>query len=140
MKLVCKHCGSDAGFTEVGSVTCSATCNTHSVERNDADELVVKWRSVDVDTFDHDSLDGDHVACRHCGAEGGDIDDLAVTVASRAATCTCGHVRCEHQDQPFDPKRHSRGLVTCNECACQDFAPARGIEIHPEQARLELAT
>lgn len=77
-KLVCKDCGSDSGFREVGTVHCSASRDTRSIKADADGNLTVRWNFADVDDFDATDIDVDHVECRSCGSSAARVEDLAV--------------------------------------------------------------
>jgi hypothetical protein len=135
---VCKHCGSDRGFDQHGSVECGAYRSARSAAFVDG-KLTVSWGSVDVDTFDADDLDPDYVRCVECNQDATRLEDLLVTRVSREVVCHCGHMLHRHEEQPFDRKRHTRGLVACADCECEDFEAEAPHEVSPDQITLDVA-
>lgn len=139
MSIVCKHCGSDKGFTQVGSVECEASRDTRSLRRDEATgAIVVEWASVDVDDFSVSRIDDvDYIECKVCHAEARAVEDLAASLVDlRRALCKCGHLRHEHEEGRFDPKIHVRGLVACQRCACEDYEAEPVHEVSRDQLAL----
>lgn len=136
---VCRNCGHDR-FDQHGVATYEAWRKVKDITKADG-RLTWTTGHTESETWDGDE-DWHGYRCVECGEESQSLVDLLVPRGQPRHECACGHDRREHQEQQrYDKRLFTRGLVVCGHpaCQCRDFvstmpAPA---EIHP--AQLEIA-